>query len=178
MKQCCEISGFSTVRPYGHSNHVGGEGGEPDEAGKVGGFLFVAGRHAAAAFNPAEEAFDLIAMLINRFVIALLHLATGVGLDAHFGFQSLAAFANRVGIIRGVSDDRSHRAHRELIEQRFSLRSIAALAGGEDKVDQRSVGSRHGMNLRRQPAPAASEAATVVRLTFFSCGSRRPVEAT
>ncbi len=112
-----------SIRSYGHSDDVGDEGGEPDEARKVCRILFVASGDLTAAFHSAKESFDQFTMFVNHPVVSLLLFASGVSHDVSFGPELPSTLEHRLGIVRGVGNDRTRVTTAEAFQQRFSLRT-------------------------------------------------------
>ena len=151
----------------GHSVCPRGEGGEPDEAGEVGGLLLVPRRHAAALLDPAEEPPDHVAVPVPRLVVAPLALAGRVRLHARAGPSSASPAADRVAVVRGVGE---HMLRAQPLQQRRGLRGVAAPARRDDQPQRAARAAHRGVQLGRQPPARAAEAPPRVGVGFFPAG--------
>jgi hypothetical protein len=87
-------------------------------------------------------------------------LAGRVRLDTHLRFESLATLADRVGIVRRVSDAAAHVAGPELFQQFFIQWSVVGPASRQAEGDRSTMLSDDGMHFRCQSATRTSQTAS------------------
>ena len=135
-------------RTYGHSDQVGDQSGEPDEACEIRGLFFVPGRNASAPFDAAEEPLNLISVFVGFSVISLFSFSSRIGFDAYLRFETFGSITNGIGVVGCIGDHSTNLTSLKRFQQMLAQRGIASLAGSEDEVDQLPRFAGHGMDFR------------------------------
>ena len=101
--------------------------GEMDKAHEGWERLFAAQGNAAEAFQPVEEALDLVALLVELPVDSRLVGAARIGLDLRAGPEVVGdEGAERVGVVGSIGDDVTDAL--QAGQERLGLRAVAVLA--------------------------------------------------
>jgi hypothetical protein len=109
-----------------------------------------------------EEAFDEVALAIEREVARTLRLAVGFRWDDGRDLAGFKRRDQRVGVVALVGE---HRVGVEVFEERLGLRNIGDLSSCDRQCDGVAERVGHGVDLRRQAA--ARPADGLVFAVFF-----------
>ena len=115
-------------------------------------------------FELAEEAFDLVALAVERLAEAWLPFAVGLGGDVRHRALGFDQVADAVCIISLVGED--DRARMKAVEQVVSGRSIVRLASGQAEPDGQALAVDERVDLGRKTAPGAAE--TMISTPLFA----------
>ena len=102
-------------------------------------------------FELAEEAFDLIALAVERLAEAGLPFAVGLGGDVRDRTLALDQVADGVAVISLVAEH--DRARCEPIEQRQRGRCVVRLARRQSEPERQALPVDDRVDLGREPAP-------------------------
>lgn len=112
--------------------------------------LFASQRDSPEAFEFIEEAFDLMAFLVEPPVDRRRRGATKIGLDLRRCTEVVDdERPERIGVIGGIGNDVADA--RQAVQQGFGLRTVAILAWRRMDTDWQADGIDGGMKFGRQP---------------------------
>ena len=111
-----------------------------------------------------EEAFDQIALAIERFAEAWFPFAIGFGRDVGHCALRFDQVADAVGIISLVGQNDGVRI--EAIEQAICGRPVVGLTRCQTEPDREPLGVDDRMDLGREAAPGATE--TMISIPLFA----------
>lgn len=124
--------------------------------------LLVARRHTAVVLDPTEEALHLVPILVELRVVLARLLAILPARDHRAGSQCLDLRHEPVRVVPLIREhgmDRFLVLHRQPdgVKQGLRLRDVVALAPGQRQHERIAERITDHVDLRREPAPAASE---------------------
>lgn len=127
-----------------------------DEAHEGGDGFLAAQGDAAEALELVEEAFDLMAFLVEAPIDGRFGGSTGIGLDLRGGAKVVGdEGAQRIGVISGIGDDVTDAL--QASQQRLGLGTIAALAGRRMDADRQPDGIDGRMQFGCQATPRSPD---------------------
>lgn len=97
--------------------------------------------------QPAEAAFDAVALFVELFIVLALLLPAPAGGDDRFGLHRFDMGQDAVAVIAFVGDDGFGLT---LSEQFHRLRAVIDLSGGDAEVDRLSILIGEQVNFGRQ----------------------------
>lgn len=127
-----------------HSEAAFDCGDEIEEAGVVSGELVVSGGDAPEVFDLVEEAFDQIAVFVERGVKASPLGGCGAAWDDGLGSGCRNGMHGTLAVIALVGEDM---VGPQSIEQPLDLGDVVAFTAGQDKADRVAKSIGCGMNL-------------------------------
>jgi hypothetical protein len=134
-----------------------------DSSEKVAGRLIVAGGNRPELLELTEKILNQVACLVQGLVIVALYFAVGLGRNDG-GFAGLHQRLQHplIGIVTPIGN---HNRSSEGGQQGVSSLQITGLSGREQKTGRVAESIRRGMDLRAQPAFAATKG--LVLTLFF-----------
>ena len=135
-----------------------------DHGEEVLGELVVTGGDATEVLELAEEAFDQIAVTVERLAEAGFPFAIGFGRDVGHRALRLDQIADAIGVISLVGENDGARI--ETIKQAERGGSVVGLAGGQAEPDREALGIDDGVDLGREAAAGATE--TMIQAPLFA----------
>jgi hypothetical protein len=111
--------------------------------------------------DATEEAFDEVAVLVDRLALSNRLASIGPRRDDSLGGHGRDLLAQRHGVVSLVGHDA---LGRHALEQRAGLGDVVHLAGRDAALYEPPDGIDHHMNLRRQAASGSPERLSAVFL--------------
>lgn len=149
--------------------------GQSDGGEEVSGELVVACGDGAEVLELVEEAFDEVALAIERGVDGALNLAVALGRDVRGGAVGGDQLENGAGVVAAVGDCVAGRA--EIGQQRGHGGFVGGLARAEQEAQWQAAGIDDDVDLGAQSAARSSDG--VIRTPFFppaACWCARTIE--
>ena len=135
-------------------------GGDMDHAEEAFGELVVSGCDGAVDFQASEEAFDVIAFLVERPVMLDLDTAVRTARDDGQDVAAGKVGSDGVGVIGLVCQKRPWRLLRQG-DQRVIGLAIRRFADGQVEGDGSSSGISQTVKFTGEPAPRAAKSASM-----------------
>ena len=126
--------------------------------------FFVARSDPAEVFDPIEETFDMITLLIKSFGETMTMLAIDFIGNVRHRALSLDLTSDPVGVVGLVA--KQDISLSEIGQEHGSSFGVVGLTGREDQLDRQATGIGEGVNFGAQPSSRAAH--TMNAVVFFT----------
>ena len=132
-----------------------GDSGKQNKSSIIGEEFVVSRGDAPELFQLVKEAFDEVALFVESLVVGERRAAIEFGRDDRLSLACKDSFAQVIGVITLVGDDRFGR---KTLDQGVRLGNIVALAWPEQQADGIAESVGRDVDLRAQPTAGAVKA--------------------
>src|SRR6185437_13443057 len=131
---------------------------------EVPGRLLVPGRDPPVLLEQVDKPLDLLAILVQMFVIIARHLPVLLRRDHRLGTLPLRGRHDRIAVVRLVPEERPRLVP---FHQRLGLGHVGFLAPRQEELDRVAQGVHEDMDLGAEAAPRTAQCLIVVYPPFF-----------